>query len=42
MSSVPIPWVETADISNAMAFLCSDEAGNTPAVAAGMNATNAD
>jgi hypothetical protein len=24
MNSIPIPWVETIDISNAMAFLCSD------------------
>jgi SDR family mycofactocin-dependent oxidoreductase len=45
MNSIPIPWVETVDISNAMAFLCSDEAryitGETLAVAAGMNAANA-
>jgi NAD(P)-dependent dehydrogenase (short-subunit alcohol dehydrogenase family) len=40
-----MPWVEPVDISNAMAFLCSDEAryitGETIAVAAGQNATNA-
>jgi SDR family mycofactocin-dependent oxidoreductase len=45
MNSIPVPWVETVDISNAMAFLCSDEAryitGETLAVAAGMNARNA-
>ena len=38
MNSIPIPWVETVDISNAMAFRCSDEAryitGETIAVAA--------
>jgi hypothetical protein len=37
--------VGTVDISNAMAFLCSDEArymtGETFAVAAGVNAANA-
>ena len=41
----PVPWVEPIDISNAMAFLCSDEAryitGETLAVAAGFNASNA-
>ena len=40
-----MPWVEPIDISNAMAFLCSDEAryitGETLAVAAGFNAHNA-
>jgi SDR family mycofactocin-dependent oxidoreductase len=45
MNHIPIPWVEPIDISNAMAFLCSDEAryitGETIAVAAGMNAGNA-
>lgn len=45
MNAIPVPWVETIDISNAMAFLCSDEAryitGETIAVAAGMNAANA-
>lgn len=45
MHAIPIPWVEVADISNAMVFLCSDEAryitGETLAVAAGSNAKNA-
>jgi SDR family mycofactocin-dependent oxidoreductase len=45
LNAIPVPWVETVDISNAMAFLCSDEAryitGETLAVAAGQNATNA-
>jgi len=45
LNAIPIPWVEPVDISNAMAFLCSDEAryitGETIAVAAGQNATNA-
>ena len=27
LNALPIPWVEPIDISNAMAFLCSDEAG---------------
>jgi SDR family mycofactocin-dependent oxidoreductase len=44
MNAIPVPWVEPIDISNAMAFLCSDEAryitGETIAVAAGMNASN--
>jgi SDR family mycofactocin-dependent oxidoreductase len=43
MNAIPVPWVEPIDISNTMAFLCSDEAryitGETIAVAAGMNAT---
>ena len=45
LNAIPVPWVESIDISNAMAFLCSDEAryitGETLAVAAGMNASNA-
>jgi SDR family mycofactocin-dependent oxidoreductase len=45
LNRIPVPWVETVDISNAMAFLCSDEAryitGETIAVAAGQNAANA-
>jgi NAD(P)-dependent dehydrogenase (short-subunit alcohol dehydrogenase family) len=45
LNSIPVPWVEPVDISNAMAFLCSDEAryitGETIAVAAGQNAANA-
>ena len=45
MHALPVPWVEVSDISNAMVFLCSDEAryitGETLAVAAGSNAKNA-
>ena len=45
MHAIPVPWVESIDISNAMVFLCSDEAryitGETLAVAAGSNAKNA-
>ena len=45
LNAIPVPWVETVDISNTMAFLCSDDAryitGETIAVAAGQNATNA-
>ena len=45
MHAIPVPWVESVDISNAMVFLCSDEAryitGETLAVAAGSNAKNA-
>lgn len=45
LNVIPVPWVEPVDISNAMAFLCSDEAryitGETIAVAAGFNAANA-
>jgi len=45
LNAIPVPWVEPIDISNAMAFLCSDDAryitGETIAVAAGQNATNA-
>lgn len=45
MNSIPVPWVEPVDISNAMLFLASDEAryitGETLAVAAGATATNA-
>ncbi len=45
LNAIPIPWVEPIDISNTMAFLCSDDAryitGETIAVAAGMNASNA-
>ncbi len=45
LNAIPIPWVEPVDISNAMMFLCSDEAryitGETVAVAAGSNAANA-
>jgi SDR family mycofactocin-dependent oxidoreductase len=45
LNAIPVPWVEVSDISNAMVFLCSDEAryitGETIAVAAGQNATNA-
>jgi len=45
LNTIPVPWVESIDISNTMAFLCSDEAryitGETIAVAAGQNAANA-
>jgi SDR family mycofactocin-dependent oxidoreductase len=45
LNAIPVPWVEAVDISNAMVFLCSDEAryitGETIAVAAGQNAGNA-
>ena len=45
LNTIPVPWVEPVDISNAMVFLCSDEAryitGETIAVAAGGNAANA-
>lgn len=45
MNAIPVPWVQPIDISNAMAFLCSEDAryisGETIAVAAGMNAGNA-
>jgi SDR family mycofactocin-dependent oxidoreductase len=45
LNPIPVPWVEPVDISNAMAFLCSDDAryitGETLAVAAGFNANNA-
>lgn len=45
LNAIPVPWVEPADISHAMVFLCSDEAryitGETIAVAAGQNAGNA-
>jgi SDR family mycofactocin-dependent oxidoreductase len=45
LNAIPVPWVEPIDISNTMAFLCSDEAryitGETIAVAAGQNAANA-
>ncbi|MBO0854287.1 MAG: SDR family oxidoreductase, partial [Nocardia sp.] len=45
MNAIPAPWVESVDISNAMVFLCSDEAryitGETISVALGQNATNA-
>ncbi|SHL10245.1 SDR family mycofactocin-dependent oxidoreductase [Pseudonocardia thermophila] len=45
LNVLPTPWVEPIDISNAMAFLCSDEAryisGETIAVSAGMSASNA-
>jgi SDR family mycofactocin-dependent oxidoreductase len=45
LNAIPVPWVEPIDVSNAMAFLCSDEAryitGETIAVAAGQNAANA-
>jgi SDR family mycofactocin-dependent oxidoreductase len=44
LNAIPVPWVEPSDVSNAMAFLCSDEAryitGETIAVAAGQNAMN--
>jgi SDR family mycofactocin-dependent oxidoreductase len=44
LNAIPIPWVEPVDISNAMVFLCSDEAryitGETISVSAGMSATN--
>jgi SDR family mycofactocin-dependent oxidoreductase len=44
LNAIPVPWVEPGDISDAMAFLCSDEArfitGETIAVAAGQNAAN--
>lgn len=45
LNALPVPWVEPADISHTMAFLCSEDAryitGETIAVAAGMNARNA-
>jgi SDR family mycofactocin-dependent oxidoreductase len=45
LNPIPVPWIEPVDISNAMVFLCSDEAryisGETIAVAAAQNATNA-
>lgn len=45
LNAIPVPWVESIDISHAMVFLCSDEAryitGETIAVAAGSNASNA-
>lgn len=45
VNAMPVPWVESADVSAAMVFLCSDEAryitGETIAVAAGANAANA-
>lgn len=45
LNALPVPWVEPVDVSNTMVFLCSDEAryitGETIAVAAGSNATNA-
>jgi SDR family mycofactocin-dependent oxidoreductase len=45
LNAIPVPWVEPVDISNAMVFLCSDEAryitGENIAVAAGQNAGNA-
>jgi SDR family mycofactocin-dependent oxidoreductase len=45
LNAMPVPWVQPSDISDAMAFLCSDEAryitGETIAVAAGQNAANA-
>jgi SDR family mycofactocin-dependent oxidoreductase len=45
LNPIPVPWVEPVDISNAMVFLCSDEAryisGETIAVAAAQNAANA-
>lgn len=45
MNVIPVPWVEPSDVSDAMAFLCSDEAryitGETISVAAGQNAVNA-
>lgn len=45
LNSIPVPWVEVEDVSNAMLFLCSKEAryitGETIAVAAGQNASNA-
>lgn len=45
LNPIPVPWVEPQDISDAMVFLCSNEAryitGETIAVAAGQNAKNA-
>lgn len=45
LNAIPVPWIEPVDISNAMVFLCSDEAryitGETLAVAAGATAANA-
>lgn len=45
INAIPVPWVESADVSAAMVFLCSDEAryvtGETISVAAGANAANA-
>ncbi|MGI5132053.1 mycofactocin-coupled SDR family oxidoreductase [Pseudonocardia sp. CA-107938] len=42
---LPVPWIEPADVSATVAFLCSDEArfitGETISVAAGMTAGNA-
>jgi NAD(P)-dependent dehydrogenase (short-subunit alcohol dehydrogenase family) len=45
LNAMSVPWVEPSDVSDTMAFLCSDEAryitGETIAVAAGQNAANA-
>ncbi|MBL7497397.1 mycofactocin-coupled SDR family oxidoreductase [Frankia sp. CNm7] len=44
MNAIPVPWVEPADVSGAMAFLCSDDAryitGETLTVTAGAIARN--
>jgi NAD(P)-dependent dehydrogenase (short-subunit alcohol dehydrogenase family) len=45
MHSIPVPYVEPEDVSEAMVYLCSPGAryvtGETLAVAAGQNAANA-
>jgi SDR family mycofactocin-dependent oxidoreductase len=45
LNAIPVPWIETIDISNAMMFLASDEAryitGEALHVSAGWNAFNA-
>lgn len=45
LNAIPVPWIETIDISNAMLFLASDEAryitGEALHVSAGWNAFNA-
>jgi NAD(P)-dependent dehydrogenase (short-subunit alcohol dehydrogenase family) len=45
LTAMPVPWVESIDVSNAVAFLCSEQAryitGETLSVAAGQNAGNA-
>lgn len=45
LNAMPIAWVDPIDITNAIMFLCSDDAryitGETISVAAGQNATNA-
>lgn len=45
INPMPVPWIEPADVTAAIAFLCSPEAryitGDTVALGAGMNARNA-